>query len=239
MFKIGGLAREAHAMLGIFGLRTAPKIRRVCDVRVGGVDDGKRLFGRAYDVGGAAGAGGVFERISGFALGGVHADGHGVMRHARTYQTHGGDQGLGACLAGEFPVSSLCVGDRADGLRHQRGGGLDRIRVRFRSDPDRAYFLRVDAGSFHGIARRLDGHGSDVFIEAGDGFLLDRKPALAAGPYTRDFSGGQAITRHIRAVADDAHGFVGLEQDGGGMSVRGCHFCLIYCIFNPNQYVLF
>ena len=70
---------------------------------------------------------------------------------------------------------------------------------------------RIDLRAFHGVARRLDGHGDHVFIQAGDGFLLDREAAFAAGPDAGDFLGGQAIARHVRAIADDANRLDGFE----------------------------
>ena len=102
------------------------------------------FFCRAEDECRPACAGGVFQGVARAALGGVHADRQGIIRHARADQAHGCHHGFGAGFAGELPVGSLDVGHRADGLGHDGGGGLDGVRVRFGADPDRA---QIRAGS--------------------------------------------------------------------------------------------
>ena len=104
-------------------------------------------------------------------------------------------------------------GHGADGLGDDGGGGLDRVGVRFRADPDRADLGRVDAGPRQGIAGRFDGHGDHVLVQPGDGFFLDRQAAFAAGPDAGDFLGRQAVARHIGAVTDDADRAGWFEQD--------------------------
>ncbi len=83
--------------------------------------------------------------------------------------------------------------------------GLDRIGVRLGPDPHGADLGRVDPGACHGIARRLDGHGDHVLVQAGDGFLLDRQTGVtAAAPDAGHLLGRQAVARHVCPVADDA-----------------------------------
>ena len=49
------------------------------------------------------------------------------------------------------------------------------------------------------------GHGDHVLIQPGDGFLLDGQAGgFPARPDAGDFPGGQAVARHVGAVADDA-----------------------------------
>ncbi len=133
------------------------------------------------------------------------------MSHARADQPHRRDQGFCARLTGELPVRGLGVRDRADRFRDQRGGWLHRIRVGLRPDPDGAQLVRVDLGALHRVACGLDGHGDHVFVESGDGLLLDGEPALAARPDARNFLGGQAKSGHVRAIADDSHRLDGFE----------------------------
>ena len=94
------------------------------------------LLGRTNNVCATPCAGGVLERVAGFALGGVHADRHRIVTHARTDQSHRRDHRFGAGFAGKFPVRGLRVGDRADRFRDQGGSWLHRIRVGLRPDPD-------------------------------------------------------------------------------------------------------
>ena len=156
MLEVGRFAGEALAVLRVFLVLAPPEIRRVGDVGIRGVDDRQAFLGRADDEGGAAGGGGVFQGVAGLALGGVHADGHGVARHARADQSHGHDHGFGAGLAGELHVGRLDMRRGSDGFGHNGRSGLDGVRVRFGPDPDGADLGRVDPGAFHGIARRLE-----------------------------------------------------------------------------------
>ncbi len=135
VLEVGGLACEAHAVLGILLIFAPPEIRRVGDVGIGGIDDRQRFFRGTEDVRAAARARRVFERVAGLALGGVHADRHGIVTHARADQSHRRDHRFGARFAGEFPVGGLRVGDRADRFRDQRGGRFHRIRVGLQTRP--------------------------------------------------------------------------------------------------------
>ncbi len=135
---------------------------------------------------------------------------------------------FGARFTCEFPIRGLRVGDCANRFRDQRGSGLYRIRMRLRPDPHRAQFGRINLSALHGVARGFNGHRDDIFIKSGDGFLFDGKSAFAASPYARDFLGGQTITRHVRAIANDANGFGRFEEGGEGLMLRSCHFIYFF-----------
>ena len=120
VLEISRFAGEALAVLRVFLVFAPPEIGRVGDVGIGGVDDRQALLGRADDEGRPAGRGGVFQRIAGLALGGVHADGHGVARHPRADQAHRHHHRLGAGLAGELHVGGLDVRRGPDGFGHDR-----------------------------------------------------------------------------------------------------------------------
>ena len=217
--EVGGFAREADAVLGVLLVLAPPEVGRVGDVGVRGVDGGQRVLGGTDDEGRAARRGGVLERVAWLALRGVHADGEGVVGHLRADESHRGDDGFRPRFAGEFPVPCLDAGRRANRFGHDGGAGFDRIRVRLRPDPDGAQLGRGDARAGEGVLGRFDGHGDHVFIEARDGFLFDgQASAFAACPYARHFLGGQTITRHVRAVADESDGAGGTEEGGGGGS---------------------
>jgi hypothetical protein len=208
--EVGRFAGETHAMFGIFLVLAPPEIGRVGDVRIRGVDGCQRAFSGTDNKGRAAGRSGIFQRVAGTALGSVHADGHGVIGHAGADESHRGNDGFGARLTGEFPVTGLDVGDSVDRLGHDCGGRFDGIRMRFRADPHGAQLVGVDLGPRQRIARRFDRHGDHVLVHAGDGFFFNGQRGLAASPDAGNLFGGDAITRHVRAVAgkaDRAGGF--------------------------------
>ena len=123
-----------------------------------------------------------------------------------------------ACVLGTAPIASATnveVGFTAYGCE-------------LRPDPHRAQFGRINLGALHGVARGFNGHRDDIFVKSGDGFLFDGKSAFAASPYARDFLGGQTITRHVRAIANDANGFGRFEEGGEGLMLRSCHFIYFF-----------
>ena len=215
--EIGRFAREADAMLGVLLVLAPPEVGRVGDVGIRGVNEAQRVFGGSHDVGRAARCGGVLERVAWLALGGVHADGEGVIGHARADESYGGDNGFGARFAGEFPVARLDVRGRANRFGHDGGGGFDRIRVRLRPDPNGAQLGGINPRAGDGVLGRFDGHCDHVFVQPRDGFLFDRQASgFAACPHAGDFFGGQTISRHVRAVADEPDRSGGTKEGGGG-----------------------
>ena len=204
MAEVARIAAEAFGVAGIVGDRPAPEVGRVGDIAQRALEDGQRLFGRADDIGGAAGARRVLQGVAWPALGRVHADAQRIVRHAAADQADAGLQCFGAGLAGKLPVGGQRGRCGADGFGHDRAGRLDGVGVAFAADPDRGDALRIDARACQRVAGRLHAHGGRVLVETRHGLFAYRASAVAVGPDTADLGARQPVAWHIGAIADDA-----------------------------------
>ena len=202
--EVGRFAGEAAAMLRIALVLPAPEVGRVGDEDTEPSRIATRFLGRAHDDGGAARAGSVLQRIARPRLRDVHADCQRVLRHARAGERDRGLQRLGSGLAGELPVGGERVLRYAQRLGHDRAGRLHGIRVALAADPHGADLRGVDARAAHRIAAGLDGHRHHVLIQARHRLLPDRQRRFTAFPHAPHLARGQAVARHIGAVAGDA-----------------------------------
>ena len=184
MREIRRFAGETLPVLRVLLVGAPPKIGGIGDERVGALDHRQGFVRRADQVRRAPGGGGVLQGVAGLPLGGIHPDCQRVARHLRADHPDSSDHRLGTGFAGELPVGGLRVGHNPQGFRHNRGGRLDRVGVRFRANPHRPDFGGVNLRPPQRVARRLDGHGRHVLVEPGHRFFLDGRPAHAIGPDT-------------------------------------------------------
>ena len=106
-------------------------------------------------------------------------------------------------------------------------------------DSDPTQTARNSVGSIWARSMALRAASMDMVITSssrpGTAFSLMGSPLVSACPYAGDFLGGQTITRHIRAVADNANRLDGFEEGGGGLCVEGLSWIIPYC----NSYQIF
>ena len=153
---------------------TPPEIRRISHKGEKPVDLRAGFLRRTDDDRSTAGSGCIFQHVSGTALSGIHTAGKGIASHAGTYQAHSHGHGFRPGFAGKFSVRSRDSRTGSDCLGDHRSAGLHRVRVRFRTDPDRPQFLRIDLCPFDRIAAGFDRHGDNVLVKTGDGFFFDQ-----------------------------------------------------------------
>ncbi len=208
VIEIRRLAGETIAVFGIVLMLAPEKVRRVGDIRVRCFENRERVFRGTDDVRRAARAGSVLERVARATLRGVHANRHRVICHTRSNERDAGLQRFGAGFACEFPITRENGTRCANRFGDHRGRRLDRVRMRFTTDPHRAQLLRINLRALERIACRFNAHRHRVFVETGDSFFFDGQSLIRAAPHARDLFRANAKARHIRAIADNSHGAI-------------------------------
>ena len=119
------------------------------------------------EVGGTPCASRVFERIARSPLRRVHPNTHCVIRHARSHKAHRRLHRFGSGFASELPIGGLGVRHCANRFGDHSGCRLDRVGMRFGSDPHGTNALWIDLCAHERVARRFDAHRRHIFIESG------------------------------------------------------------------------
>src|SRR3989454_3184874 len=204
VLEVRGFAREATAVARIPLAFAPPEVRGVR--RVGdGVADVRDRSVRPDQEGGPARGRTVLERIARGALARVGADRESVFHHLRQRQTHRRLDRGGSRLARELEVRRGKDRSGSDRFRHDRRGRLDRVRMGFRADVDRADLGGVDVDLCHARPRGLDGDRDDVLVGTRHALRADVQPAthrLAVGaPDHADVLRSNPVPRDVPAVA--------------------------------------
>ena len=118
MREIGRVTGETAAVLRIVLVRPTEKVGGIGHVGKRAFDHGQAVLCWTQEIGRPTGSGRVLQRIARTPLGRIHADGQGIIGHARANQTYRCLKCLGARLAGKFPIGGLGCRHSANGLSH-------------------------------------------------------------------------------------------------------------------------
>src|SRR2546425_2361440 len=167
---------EASAVAWVPLAFAPPEVRRVRGVGDGVADVGDRTF-RPDEEGGPSGRGAVLERVPRRALARVGTDREAVLHHLRQGQAHLRLHRGVPGLAPEIEVPGREDRGGSDRFRDDGRGWLDRVRVGFGTDVDRADLGGVDVDFRHARPRGFDGDRDHVFVGTGHALRADVQPA--------------------------------------------------------------
>src|SRR3989441_874405 len=198
---------EASAVAWVPLAFAPPEVRRVRGVGDGVADVGDRTF-RPDEEGGPSGRGAVLERVPRRALARVGTDREAVLHHLRQGQAHRRLHRRGPGLARELKVRGREDRGGSDRFRDDGRGWLDRVRMGFGADVNRADLGGVDVDFRHARPRGFDGDRDHVFVGTGHALRADVQPAthrFAVGPpHDADILRSDPVPRDVPAVAHDA-----------------------------------
>jgi len=177
-------------MLGIDGVLAPPEVGGICHKRIDSLNADQRTLLGTNDVRRAAGSSRVFKRVARFALGGIHANRHRVIRHTGAHHANCRNHGFSASLAGKFPVAGAHTARCADCFCYYRAAGFDGVRVRLGAHPYRSQQIRGDLSAFERVAGCLDGHGDHVFIQTSNRFFGHWQSVFVSTPNAGDLHSG-------------------------------------------------
>src|SRR5438093_543521 len=150
----------------------------------------------------------VLERVARGALARVGTDREAVLHHLRQGQAHRRLHRGSPGLARELEVRGREDRGRTDRFRDDGRRGLDRVRMGFGADVNRADLGGVDVDFRHTRPRGFDGDRDHVFVGTGHALRADVQPAahrLAVGaPHHADVFRSNSVPRDVPAVAPDA-----------------------------------